>query len=438
MKSWILFFAVLFTFGSHSSFGSVSVMSVSSGVSHTCATSTDGKVKCWGGGGSAQLGLEKFENMGDEPGEMGPLLPFVNLGNEPVLSLSAGRRYTCAVLVSGITKCWGRGFGGEIGQGQTSQLGGNQGEMGEKLPKVNLGEEKATQVSAGSDSSCVLFESGRVKCWGNNSSGQLGLESREPRGDRHYGMGDVLPYLDLGKEKVIELVSGDFSHCAIFESRKVKCWGANTSGQLGLVGADARGDQPKEMGEKLPYLEFGTDEALVQMTAGSSHTCALFENGRVKCWGNNTFGQLGELVPEAGSEEGAAPSLTLKERPFVELGEGRVVQISTGNNHSCALFEEGNVKCWGLGGSGQLGMGSINNRGSGKDEMGENLPFLKFGDSTLSVKKISANSDSTCAIFTNELMKCWGRNNSGQLGTQDIENKGDKAQDLERLRYIQL
>ena len=103
-----------------------------------------------------------------------------------------------------------------------------------------------------------------------------------------------------------------------------------------------------------------------QVAAGDSHTCALFDNGAVKCWGLNYFGQLG-----LGNTTNASKPMLLP----VPVDGAHATAISAGAYHTCALFGNGAMKCWGLNGSGQLGLGDTNNRGGAPNEMGDNLPI---------------------------------------------------------------
>src|SRR5262249_38128690 len=141
---------------------------------------------------------------------------------------------------------------------------------------------------------CALLADGRVKCWGWNDFGQLGLGDTQMRGDNPGEMGDNLPAVDLGAgKKAVALTGGDSHHCALLSDGSVKCWGRNLEGELGLGDTNNRGDNPGEMGDNLPAVDLGAGKTAVAIDAGGYCSCALLNDGSVKCWGGNFSGQLG-------------------------------------------------------------------------------------------------------------------------------------------------
>ena len=210
---------------------------------------------------------------------------------------------------------------------------------------ANKGNE-IKSIASGGFHNCALFENGRVKCWGYNGHGHLGLGDSEERGDGEGEMGKNLPFLDLGvKEKVIQLEQGLYHGCALFESRRVKCWGRNGLGQLGLEDGSSRGLKVNDMGENLPFLDLGTKKKINQLKVGAAHSCALFENGRVKCWGYNASGQLG-LGDK--NHRGSRPNEMGENLPFLYFATNKkVTQLALGGSHGCVLFESNQLKCWG-------------------------------------------------------------------------------------------
>src|SRR5690606_9674905 len=113
--------------------------------------------------------------------------------------------------------------------------------------------------AAGQLHTCAMFNDGSVKCWGMNSSGQLGLGDTSNRGDGSNEMGDNLPNVDLGGGRTATDITAGATHtCAILDDGSAKCWGANNSGQLGLGDTSNRGDGSNEMGDSLPAVDLGT------------------------------------------------------------------------------------------------------------------------------------------------------------------------------------
>ena len=194
-------------------------------------------------------------------------------------------------------------------------------------------------------------------------------------GDGSGEMGDKLAVIDLGTGRTVrDIEAGDNHTCAILDNESVKCWGSNTSGQLGLGDTNSRGDGPNYMGDNLTAVDLGTGRTAKAIAAGSAHTCAILNNDSVKCWGSNTSGQLG--LGDINSR-GDGPNEMGDSLLSIDLGTGKTARaISAGDSHTCAVLDNASLKCWGKNDSGQLGLGDTNNRGDGPGEMGENLPAI--------------------------------------------------------------
>jgi len=156
-------------------------------------------------------------------------------------------------------------------------------------------------------------------------------------------MGDSLPSVDLGSGwTVVEVAAGSYHTCARLEdgaTRAVKCWGWNDYGQLGLGDVNDQGDQGGEMGSSLRAVQLGTGRSAMALALGSSHSCALLDDASVKCWGDNYRGQLGLGDTLDRGNEGGEMDDSL---PAVDLG-GAVVQIVAGYYHTCALLDDGQL-----------------------------------------------------------------------------------------------
>lgn len=356
----------------------VSVIALSAGWWHTCALLDSGGVKCWGWGAYGALGLGDSKSRGDGPNEMGDDLPEVDLGvKEPVVSLAAGYNGTCVAFSSGQLKCWGRNDYGQLGLGDTTHRGDAPGEMGEALPFVELGQGMdVVAVSAGVYHRCVVFSGGGVKCFG--SGDELGLESTENRGDQPGEMGDALPLVKLGGDSTVQDLSvGSHHTCALLADNRVKCWGENWWGALGIGSTEEMGDNPGEMGDFLPSVDFGVGHSPVSVHGGGHASCAVLKgDGRVKCWGYNEYGHLG--LGDVQSR-GDLPDEMGDALPMVELG-GPVSTLAQSAHgwFNCALLVDGSVKCWGDNPYGQLGLGDTQRRGDQPGEMGDKLPRVKL------------------------------------------------------------
>ena len=327
-----------------------------------------------------QLGQGDVTQRGDGPGEMGDDLPAIDLGTgRTAVSLVAGRSHACARLDNGAVKCWGQNFYGQLGLGDTFYRGDELGEMGDALPAVDLGTGRtALSLALGANHTCARLDNGTVKCWGLNFKGQLGLGDDLRRGDASGEMDDNLPAVDLGTGRTaVSLITGDSHTCALLDDDTVKCWGQNSRGQLGLGDSLDRGDLRRQMGDDLRAVDLGTGRTAVSIAAGGDHTCAILDDGQVKCWGNNFFGQLGlghlATIGDGLNEMGDF-------LPPVSLGSRfTAVSLSAGENHTCALLNNGAIKCWGYNEFGQLGLEDSFLRGLAPETMGDNLSIVTLG-----------------------------------------------------------
>lgn len=328
------------------------------GDDHACALK-DGSVACWGRNDFGQLGDGIFT---DSP----TALPVIHLAGAE--TIAAGRYVTCARLEGGAVQCWGINGFYQLGDGTTTNrpapvyaTGFNQGTAG---------------ISAGTDHTCALTESGRVRCWGSNTNGQLG--------DGTY-LDQMIPVPVTGLTDVAGISAGLIHTCALTASGGVKCWGNNNSGQLGDGTAT---------NQNTPVDVYGLTSGVMAIATNGVHTCALVEGGGVKCWGNNSLGQLGDGT--------TIDSYT----PVDVSGLTRVIAITAGAAHTCALNESGGVKCWGYNQYGALGDGSNIQRNTPVDVSGL----------TSGVKAIAAGAYHTCALTESGGGKCWGYNNNYELG----------------------
>jgi alpha-tubulin suppressor-like RCC1 family protein len=221
------------------------------------------------------------------------------------------RLQRCVVLRGGTIKCWG---------------------FGRRIPVTVHGIRNAVSVSVGDDraSYCALLRGGKISCgldYLDHRRGQAGYE--EP-----------------GITNARTISSGEAHTCVALFGGMVKCWGSNSSGQLGNGRRNSYGPTVTVKGIRNATAVSAGDNDFVSQ--GDGFTCALLRSGKIKCWGDNSSGQLGN--PAFSS---AARSLT----PVQVSGIANATQVSAGNGHACALLSDGTVKCWGDDRIGQLGDG---------------------------------------------------------------------------------
>jgi len=399
---------------------------IAGGYQATCALTATGAVKCWGFNGQAVLGLGDTANRGDDTNEMGAALPAVALGTgRTARQVVLGKAHACALLDDASVKCWGYNDvnAGQLGLGTPDARGDQAGEMGDALPTVSLGAGRtAAQLAAGYMHTCALLDNGTVKCWGENDFGQLGLGDTRARGDGPGEMGDALPTVSLGVGRTAkQITAGAQFSCALLDDETVKCWGSNDHGKLGVGDTQNRGTSPAQMGDALQRANVGAGRTVKQLTSGAHHVCARLDGGALKCWGNNLNGELGLGDTQ---RRGDAPGEMGDALPTVSLGAGRtVVDVRAGFSHTCALLDDGTLKCWGYNNSGALGLGDTSDRGKTAAQMGDSLPAISLGSGRVA-RGFACGIDHTCALLDNGALKCWGSNNSGQLGLGDKLGRG--------------
>lgn len=417
---------------------------VATGRQHTCALSTDGLIKCWGANNSGQLGIGSSDDHGGIPNSMGRNLPIVNLGkNVAAKDICVGMDYSCAMTIDQKIKCWGWNEKGKLGLGRNiSAIGNLPGQMGDALPFVELGADfKVTSMTCGYDHACAVNQDGKAKCWGDNSNGQLGIESKVGRGLRPDDMGDKLPFVMI-EQKIQAISAGTGFSCALLGDGSFKCWGDNYYGMLGVENDQTYGANTATMGTHLPSvkLENGPYTGL-SISAGYLHTCAIYlfkGNKKLKCWGYNQQGRLGTGVEERSI--GSRPNSMAEKLPETLTGfDVNVIrEVHPLGTFTCALTNGGKMKCWGYNGQGQLGLGDDEDRGVSAQQMGQNLPYTDLG---LPVKTMGVGSigNHGCAVLINNWIKCWGGNAFGQLGYEDgIDRGSDSDQMGENLPYVNL
>ena len=475
------------------------VRSISVGGQHSCANLADGTSVCWGD--------NSYDQLGGFAGNSNVPVPVTGLdgstSSASAVLLTTGEINTCAVLADGSAVCWGQGFYGQLGNGSTSasatpvdvtglngstpasSLPWNQGVGSTLAPppaatgpgaphnvmistptptslevswlppfddggsaitdyaieyrrigtiawtsiprtvstvttyrKTGLDTGVAyefrvaavtangtgpwnrpeTTIAVGGNYSCVVRADGAVSCWGGNESGQLGDNSTTQR---------LAPVVVSGIDgssstaKAESVASAVTHSCALMATGAVKCWGGNSYGQLG---------DGSQFDRLTPVTVTGIDGSsnasrAVAMSVGGDQSCAIMVDGSARCWGRNDHGQLGDgttidgSAPVAvGDSDGSAPDST-------------VVSIALGDNHSCAVYEDGSARCWGANDRGQLGDGST---------VEQHTPTVVSGidgaTSATSGSQIAAGGSNSCVTFVNGSLSCWGANSSGQIG----------------------
>ena len=335
-------------------------ITVSGGYLHSCDVTTKGAVRCWGYNAYGQLG-DNSTATSTKP------VAVYGLGSK-VKHVTSGYMHSCALTTRGKVWCWGWNAYGQLGDNTTTN-------SSKPVAVANLGKVKA--IDAGYLHTCAITTKGAVKCWGYNANGQLGDNS---------ATNSLTPVSVYGITKGAKAVSSSYtSTCAITSKGAAKCWGDNSYGQLG--------DNSTTSSNK-PVTAYGLTKKVKQISAGQYSTCAVNGNNKALCWGYNAQGQLGDN------------STTNSSKPVGVYGLGSGIKtVKTSIYHSCALTSKGKVKCWGNNDYGQLGDNSTTS--SLKP-----VNVYNLDKST----KVSVGYLHTCVVTAKKAVKCWGYNVYGAVG----------------------
>lgn len=338
--------------------------------------------------------------------------------------VAAGDTHTCVVLHNGSAKCFGLGADGQLGNGTGLDSGDSTSSSVATTAAIELGLRRtARAIAVGSAHSCALLDNFTVKCWGFGAYGRLGYGDTVSRGDGAGEMADALAAIDLGAGRTATAIAvGSLHSCALLDNFTVKCWGRNQYGQLGYGDTASRGDGASEMGDALPAIDFGTGRTARAIAAGKFFTCALLDNFAVTCWGANTGGQLG------------LGDTTVRTSPtaltVIDLGSGRTARaLSAGDDHVCAILDDGSLKCWGAASSGALGSGATTDIGNEPGEMGSALAAVSLSTSETAIA-VSAGKSYSCALLSNNTLKCFGNGADGRLGQDSQTTLGDSPSEM--------
>lgn len=364
-----------YDFSSCTPFQLTNVRKVVTGESHTCALTTDGLVFCWGDNTFGQVGrVAGGLNFYPNPVHVGELTA--------AQDLAAGANHTCAIangdiggsMMTGVF-CWGANHAGQTGQ---NPVGGHSHE-----PMMVSGISSPMQVVAGTNHTCARLASTMV-CWGANSYGQLGDPAVSPAGT-------TTPVTSLNLTGLLQITAGGNNTCAITTQFDVYCWGQNGQGQVGDNTTTIAIDTPTRV-----YNSFTAN----YISTGGTHTCAIATGGNVGvfCWGANDHGQLGLGSPNANP--------TLIPTAVPAFGTTTAIEVEAGFASTCARAGTG-LFCWGLNGTGQLGIGQ------------ETTPVPDPTEVSLagqSFFQVSQPTNHACAVLGDKTVWCWGFNFYGQLG----------------------
>lgn len=435
---------------------------IAAGAFQTCIVTELQQALCWGANGYGQLGNGTTSVLNVPPASASR----IGLGSQSVVRrIAVGAHHACAIVDvpgrAGLVSCWGDNANGRLGLGSTAaQLSQPQLDGNGKLVGVNLGTDsdgnphEAVAIAAGFEHTCAVLNDGKLKCWGGNSSGQLGIGSVAKVGASAGEMGNALQAVDLKGVKAVSVSAGAGHSCAALADGSSKCWGDNYYGQLGQgSGVSSIGAGSGEMG-RLASIALGTGAQVQAIHASSgAFTCAVLAGGSVKCFGKAVFGEntaqpffglLGACFARASYNSSAVacasnPSLPASSAlgyyptdlgeslPSVRIGpvEAAASQLATGDTFSCALLSDKTLRCWGANDRGQLGNGRTTHVGANAAEMGAALPSTLAPAAEVQPIAVAAGAEHACAVLSNNTVKCWGGATENATGLKHLGIAGD-------------
>ena len=258
-------------------------------------------------------------------------------------------------------------------------------EVGEANPTYTLASTFGA-IGADDKHTCVVRPNGTVRCWGRDMELQLGNDAAMSNSN--------IPVTVSGLSDVVAIGSGIQHNCVLSSGGGVQCWGDGVSGVLG------RGSSTDSWS---PVAVTGLSSGVTQLSVGTAHTCAVTNTNGLKCWGNGSYGRLGDGT----TNQKSVPT------DIFPSGSG-VIAVSLGDVSTCALFSGGSVQCWGRNYSGQLGTGGTTDSLSPTP-----VPTLTSGVVAISVGEnnvLSGQASHACALMTDGSVQCWGDNTAGQIG----------------------
>ena len=395
------------------------IISADAGSEHSCAVDDAGMVYCWGRNDKGQLGDGSTTDSAvpvevDMSGEM---------NGKEIKEVSAGESYTCVIDTEGNVYCWGESVDSE-----------------EHLPvKIDMGGVLASSIDVNQANACVLSTLNKIYCWGKNFRGQLGDGTEN----------DSLTPVEVNmsgvmKDKtIISIGAGNNFSCAMDDAGEIYCWGANTWGQCGngihdvlfdkgssvkvvkkselngkkavLIGTGLRNTEVVDtQGNIYAWGDFklipfaldnnGISKGISSMSSGDYHTCVIDEENSVYCWGSdNSFGQLGNNTTKTDGKP-------VKVDTNGVLKDKKIILLSSGGFHSCAVDNKSKIYCWGNNKYGQLGNGETS------DSL---IPVEVDMTGVLkgkTIKSIQSGRVHTCVLDSDGFVYCWGNNSKEQLG----------------------
>jgi alpha-tubulin suppressor-like RCC1 family protein len=400
---------------------------LTAGTQYTAAIKTDGTLWTWGAGNFSGFIFTGHLGVNDLISRPTPVTTFA--GGTNWKQVNSKQFHTAAIKTDGTLWTWGYGNVGRLGTNDTTN----------RLTPVTTfaGGTNWKQVSPGNLHTAAIKTDGTLWTWGANGQGQLGTNDTTIRST---------PVTTFAGGTNWKQVSGGANHTAAIKTDgTLWTWGFGNSGRIGTNDGTNR---------STPVTTFAGGTNWKQVSSAGAHTAAIKTDGTLWTWGLGGQGQLG------------TNDTTDRSTPVTTFAGGtNWKQVSGGNTHTAAIKTDGTLWTWGLGGQGQLGTNDLTNRltpvttfaggtnwkqvsggnthtaalsddGTNKELylFGSNVPYQLGILDTFAIpnqvigeftnwKQVASGNTYTAAIKTDGTLWTWGTGTSGQLGTNELNNK---------------
>ncbi|HKU39633.1 MAG TPA: hypothetical protein VJR89_15845 [Polyangiales bacterium] len=302
----------------------------------------------------------------------------------PVRSVSTFNRATCALLEDGSVRCWGDNTWGQLGDGTFEN----------RLRPVQVRElQSVVQLDVGLLRACAVMQDGQLRCWGDNTWDVMRVGDEEDHN---------LPVTVQGVERAVQVSLGEHQTCVRRSDSTLECWGYPHRTELNVQG----------------------ERDVVDVEAGYFLTTATLADGSVRSWGMNSLAGQIDVASSRAVSSGYGFVCTLAQDASVRCkgiyivrdevgvpvdgvvqGLRSIASMSSGFEHSCAVTQQGKVYCWGRNNRGQLGDGSTTHSLEAREVVGLDH-----------VVEVTCGREHSCAHKADGSVYCWGSNDLGELG----------------------
>lgn len=350
------------------------------GNNHACGIISNDDGYCWG--------AQQYGKLGDGTSGVGSTTsPSALLGGFKWQIIKAGDSHSCGITLTGVGYCWGTNGDGQLGDGTTTQR---------TSPTAITGGGTWLDIAPSGSSTCGIKDTGQAFCWGWGYVGDLG--------DYVWDQSSPTPIYGSDTWISINAAPDGSTACAIRTQGDLFCWGS-TAGS-GATDGSTMGNNVSAT-QAAPTKTVG-DYEWANISAGGSHTCGVQIDGSGWCWGSPANEKSGLSSPYSGNHNNIPRPLS---------GAYTWITVQAGGAHTCGLVTDGTIRCWGIGGSGQIGNGNTSQT--------PNKTLVDLAtNSVTGTAWIALDSDtgSNCAIRNDNSLWCWGAGAEGRMGDGDVAN----------------